>query len=562
MDKRLNWALMCGAAVSAAIPQALRAQSKDPARPNILVVTTEDISCYLGCYGDPNAKSPNLDRFATQAIRYTNMHTPNGVSSPSRFALITGMYPSAFGANYMRASDGPYEVCLPDNIRAYTEYLRAAGYFCTNNSKTDYQIGITPAQWDENGMQATWKDCPEGQPFLSIFNIMTTHESMIWSRHDPLEVQPEDIDMSRFPYLPDDPVVRQDLARLYTNIAIMDRESQAFFDEIEAAGIADNTIVIWYSDNGGPIPRGKRSIYNTGTNVPFMVRFPDGYRAGQVEDRLVTFMDIPATILSLAGVKVPDYMHGKAFLGPQDSAPARYVFQARDRYGAVSDHSAGVRDKRFQYIRNYMPETSNYLDNAYRKAMPMMQKMLELRDAGKLNEDQMQYFKAPRPVEEFYDLANDPYELHNLAGDPAFKYDFERLKAEFDRWNNTTNAVWNERDENDWKAFFNPGGERRSIETPVIQKTAEGYVVSCSTPGVSFVWQFTDKKPQAPKTVSPARAGAGGPNAAANLMGYGADRSKGWRYYTGTIPAVKGKYLSVKACRAGYLESETVTVKM
>lgn len=540
-------------AAMAALPQKAAAQSHDPARPNILVVTTEDISCYLGCYGDPNAKTPNLDRFATQAIRYTNMHTPNGVSAPSRFALITGCYPSRFGANYMRASDNHYEVCLPGEIRAYTEYLRGAGYFCTNNSKTDYQIGVTTAQWDENSTQATWKDCPEGQPFLSIFNIMTTHESMIWVRKDPLEVQPEDIDMSRFPYLPDDPVVRADLARLYTNIAIMDRESQAYFDEIEAAGLADNTIIIWYSDNGGPIPRGKRSIYDTGTRVPFMVKFPDGYRAGQVEDRIVTFMDIPATILSLAGVPVPDYMDGKAFLGEQTAAPARYFFQTRDRYGNSSDHSAGVQDQRFQYIRNYRTEDPNYMDNNYRKAMPMMLRMLEMRDAGELNEDQMQYFKAPRPVEEFYDLANDPYELHNLAGDPAFKYDFARLKAEYDAWNEGANARWDRWTEADWIEVFNPAGAQRVVAAPFVEKTAQGYVASCATPDVSLVWQVTDKKPAA-EEAAPAGPGA--------LMGGRTDRSKGWHYYTGPIPAVKGKYLTVKACRAGFSESAPVSLRM
>jgi len=439
-------------------------------------------------------------------------------------------------------------------MRAYTEFMREAGYFCTNNSKTDYQIGVTAAQWDENGREATWKDCPEGQPFLSIFNIMTTHESMIWSRHDPLEVQPEDIDMSLFPYYPDDPVVRQDLARLYTNIAIMDRESQAFFDEIEEAGLADNTIIIWYSDNGGPIPRGKRSIYNTGTNVPFMIKFPDGYRAGQVDDRLVTFMDIPATIMSLAGVKVPEYMEGKPFLGPQNAAPREYVFSARDRYDTVSDHSAGVRDHRFQYIRNYKPEQPNYLDNEFRKSMPMMKRLLEMRDAGELNEEQMLYFKAPRPVEEFYDLANDPYELHNLADDPAFKYDFERLKAAYDEWNRTTNAIWDSKTEDEWIAEFKPGGEFRTIDTPVIEKVDGRYVATCSTPGVAFIWQVNDKKPEAPKVEQ-------GANPNASLMGYGADKSKGWHYYTGPLSVETGKYLTVKACRAGYVESEPITVK-
>ncbi len=584
LNPKLGLALLAGLTASGAAAPEAGAQSRDPQRPNILVVSTEDISCYLGCYGDPQAKTPNLDRFATQAIRYTNMHTPNGVSSPSRFALITGCYPSAHGANYMRASYKNYDVVTPEYMRAYTEYLRAAGYYCTNNSKTDYQISTVESHWDENGRNATWKHCPEGQPFFSIFNINTTHEGQLWSRREPFEVQPEDIDMERcFPYFPDDPVVRNDLARMYTNIAIMDRESQAYFDEIEEAGLADNTIIIWFSDNGGPIPRGKRSIYNTGTNVPFMVKFPDGYRAGQVEDRLVTFMDFPATILSLAGVPVPSYMDGKAFLGAQDSKPAEYVFQARDRYDNVTDHSAGARDKRFQYIRNYMPETCNYLHNDYRLDLPMMKRLLEMRDAGELNEAQMLYFKAPRPVEEFYDLANDPYELHNLADDPAFKYDFERLKAAFDAWNGTTNKIWNTKTEEEWIAEFKPGGEKQVVAAPVITKTDKGYVLSCDTPGVSYVFKIQTVKEQKETAKALAKAQKESDIAFEKRRAEMANRpldsipsymratlnnrpivqdTSHWDLYHEAIPAQKGLVLSVKACRAGMTTSETVSIRM
>lgn len=579
---KLGLALMVGAAAGAAAPQGASAQSKDPSRPNILCVVTEDISSYLGCYGDKVAKTPNLDRFATQAIRYTNMHTPNGVSSPSRFALITGCYPSAHGANYMRASYYNYDVVLPEDMRAYTEYMRAAGYYCTNNSKTDYQTSVTPAHWDENGNKATWKHCPEGQPFFSIFNIMTTHEGQLWSRHDPLEIQPEDIDMTKYPYFPDVPEVRNDLARMYTNIAIMDRESQAFFDEIEEAGLADNTIIIWYSDNGGPIPRGKRSIYDTGTRVPFMVKFPDGYREGQVEDRLVTFMDIPATILSLAGVQVPSYMDGKPFLGAQDARPAEYVFSARDRYDNVTDHSAGARDKRFQYIRNFMPETCNYLDNDYRISLPMMKKMIEMRDEGTLNEQQMLYFKAPRPVEEFYDLDNDPYELHNLADDPAFKYDLERLRNAFNQWNSTTNAVWNSKSEDQWIAEFKPGGERQVVAAPVVAQSPDGYTFGCDTPGVSYVYKVQTAKEVKEEAAAYDKAmkeatiafekrkaeieamGDKVPQWQKAFLGSGPsvpDNSH-WNLYTGPIPSVKGSVITVKACRGGFKDSEKVTVKM
>ena len=311
-----------------------------------------------------------------------------------------------------------------------------------------------------------------------------------------------------------------------------------------------------------------------------MIRFPDGYRAGEVEDRLVSFIDIPATILSLAGIDVPDYMHGRPFLGAQVAPPAEYVFSARDRYDDVADHSAGVRDKRFHYIRNFMPDSSNYIHNYYRLSLPMMQKMLEMRDAGELNEDQMKYFSKPRPVEEFYDLANDPYELHNIADDPMFRYDLERLRAAFDEWNSTVNLVWNTKTEEDWIAEFKPGGERRHVSEPVIVDNGGMYEFSCDTPGVSYVYRITDartlkaEEAEARKAAKEAEArmkdiqermaasGQKMPAGGFRMFGGGKDESKGWSYYTGPIESQKGKILQVRACRAGYVRSDVVSYKM
>ena len=336
-----------------------------------------------------------------------------------------------------------------------------------------------------------------------------------------------------------------------------------------------------------------------------MVKFPDGYRAGQVEDRLCSFIDVPATILSLAGVQIPGYMEGKAFLGNQNSAPRDYVFMARDRYDLVSDHSAGVRDKRFQYIKNYMPQNPNYLDNEYRTSMPMMMRMLEMRDAGELNEDQMQYFKAPRAVEEFYDIANDPYELHNLANDPAFKYDFARLKAVYEQWESGPNVRWRDWVEDDWIAFFRPGGKQQVVADPVITKIGkDSYSVTCATPGASIIYKIVNPKDKTPKEPYLALPGAGmigfnmvsgpmkmpatpdkykteaqrrsesagGPGAAGNRSRQGGpgaggpmgvnDQSHGWKYYTGAISVPKGCTLTVLSCRAGFANSQQVTLKM
>jgi N-sulfoglucosamine sulfohydrolase len=220
--------------------------------------------------------------------------------------------------------------------------------------------------WDENGRSAHWKHRPQGMPFFSIFNLETTHESQVWARaNDPAAVAPEHVLLP--PHFPDTPVVRRDVARLYSNIAVMDREVGEILAELDEAGLADDTIVIFYSDNGGPLPREKRQVLDSGTHVPFMIRFPGGAHAGEVDDDLVSFVDIPATILSLAGVEVPAWMQGRPFRGEQRVPSREYVYAARDRLDEVYDAQRAVRDRRFEYIRNYRPQRPAYLDVAYRR---------------------------------------------------------------------------------------------------------------------------------------------------------------------------------------------------
>ena len=315
--KLLSLATLCPA-------MAMTAQTE---KPNILVIVCEDISPYLHCYGDPVAVSPNIDRLAEKGIRHTNMFTTIGVSAPSRYALITGRYPTEDGANFMRVTtfDPFFEVIPPAGVRPYTEYMREAGYYCTNNSKTDYQFTPPLAAWDENGNRAHWKNAPDDQPFFAVFNINTTHESQLWTRiNDPLEVDPAKVPIP--PYYPDVPEIRHGMAVMYSNIARMDREVQDFLDELAGSPRKDNTIVIFYSDNGGPIPRGKREIMDSGSHVPFIIAFPDGKDAGTVNNNLNMFVDIPATILSLADIEIPSCFHGQAMYGKQKTEPRQFVF--------------------------------------------------------------------------------------------------------------------------------------------------------------------------------------------------------------------------------------------
>lgn len=468
-------------------------------RPNILTIVCEDISPYLGCYGDEIAVSPNLDQFSLEGIRYTGMYTTMGVSSPSRAALITGMYPTSIGANNMRTAQNkskpagikPYEVVLPEGVKCFTEFLREAGYYCTNNSKTDYQFEAPLTAWDEQGVKAHWKNAPNDMPFFSIFNLNVTHEFKIMENADcPLGVEPNEIILP--PYFPDDPIVRKDMAVMYSNIQKMDIQFQELLDELKTSDRFDNTIVIFYSDNGGPLPRQKREIYESGTLVPFMIRFPDGYGAGTVDNSLHMFIDIPATILSLTGVSIPDYMHGQAFLGSQKCAQRKYVYGARDRVDTFYDKQACVRDDRFRYIRNYKPQQSGYLPIISRSTMPMMKRMVELLESDKLNEDQARWFLPSRPKIELYDLNNDPHELNNLADKKEYAGKIRELSNELDNWINDYNDIWSYSEIELINNFW-PNGNQLKVEQPIVN-IQHGYAhITCSTPGASIAYQINGK---------------------------------------------------------------------
>lgn len=448
-------------------------------KPNILVIVCEDISPYLTCYGDPVAVSPTIDRLAEKGIRHTNMRTTVGVSAPSRYALITGRYPSVDGANYMRVTtkDPTFEVVPPNGVRCYTEYLREAGYYCTNNSKTDYQFVPPLAAWDENGNQAHWKNAPDDQPFFAIFNINTTHESQLWENHnEPLEVDPKKIPLP--PYYPDVPEIRHGMAVMYSNIARMDRQVQAFLDELADSPRASNTIVIFYSDNGGPIPRGKREIMDSGASVPFIIAFPYGRNAGTVNHEHNLFVDIPATILSLVGIKIPSYFHGQAMYGKQKGKPRKYAFGATDRFDEQIEKRASIRDDRFLYIRNYMPEQSVYRPNTYRRQIPMMQKLEAMRDAGLLDSIAMLWFTAPAPAEALYDCQQDPHQITNLANDPRYAVKLKQMRKAFQKeWIDKYNKDWVSQDEDFFIKRARPDGIQPVTPNPQAEITKDGYFV-------------------------------------------------------------------------------------
>jgi len=399
--------------------------------PNILWISIEDISPHLGCYGEEFAITPNIDNFAKESVRYTRAFTVHGVCAPSRSGIITGMYPSSLGSCNMRCS-----ALKPDSIRCFPEYLRQRGYYCTNNSKTDYNFKPPKQAWDESSGRAHWKNRPDGKPFFAVFNFTRTHESQLWNSADFDNTHPKRLKESEWqkpekmkvpPIYPDTPAVQRDFARLFERITELDYFVKDRLDEVKKAGIYDDTIVFIWSDHGNGLPRAKRWLYDSGTLVPLIIRIPKKFRVDEqarpntTDSQLVNFIDFGPTVLNLAGLSVPEHMQGQAFLGPNLPKERKYIFGARQRIDEIYDMVRSVRDDRYRYIRNFNPFNPYlpYLD--YAERCNTMKEMRRLYAEGKLNKVQAQWMADRRPSEELYDLENDPWETKNLAYDVEYE---------------------------------------------------------------------------------------------------------------------------------------------
>lgn len=416
----------------------------DSARPNILWITVEDMSANLGCYGDAYATTPHLDAFARQAVRYTRAFATAPVCSPARSCLITGVYATSLGTQRLRSA-----FPIPERFKGFPSYLRSAGYYTSNNVKTDYNTANEPAiiqaSWDACNAQADWRGRAPGQPFFSVINLMTTHQSRtsVWSfdefeaqvgaklapaeRHDPAQAPLP-------PYYPDTTLARRTVARYYDCITAMDHEVGRILATLEADGLADDTIVFFYADHGMGMPRGKRVLHDSGLHVPLLIRFPQKWASlapalpGEVDHRLVSFVDFAPTVLSLAGLETPDYMEGIAFLGAKAGPERTCVFGARDRVDEADDLARSVRDGRWLYIRNYQPHLSWMQLERYSDQSTFRREFLRLAADRQLDPAPMTYAAPRRAIEELYDTANDPHQIHNLAGQPEHRETVDRLR--------------------------------------------------------------------------------------------------------------------------------------
>ncbi|MDL5510493.1 sulfatase-like hydrolase/transferase [Arenibacter sp. M-2] len=404
-------------------------------RPNILWITSEDNSAFLGCYGDEFANTPNLDKLASEGFLYTHAYANAPVCAPARNTIISGIYANSGGHSNMR-SNYP----RGKHVKFHVEAMRELGYYCTNSVKTDYNTNVDKEVWDECSSDAHYKNAPEGKPWFAIFNTTITHESKIHEQlplselgHDPKKVPIA-------PYHPRTPDMERDWAQYYDRVQQMDAFVGERLKELEDSGMADNTIVVYYGDHGGVLARSKRYVYETGTRVPFIVRIPEKYKnfwpakePNSRIDRLISFVDLYPTLLSLVGAQIPEQLQGEAFLGENISPDPKYAYMFRDRMDEWYDISRAVRSKKYRYIHNYMPHRMYALPIEYLFRAKSLQSWQTAYENGECNEIQSAFWNS-KPVEELYDTENDPWEINNLANSPKYADILEEMRTANRKW--------------------------------------------------------------------------------------------------------------------------------
>lgn len=405
----------------------------DDGRPNILWLSAEDIGPQLNCYGDSTAKTPAIDSLAKKGMTYDYAWSNYPVCAPARTTIITGMYGSSCGAGNMRSM-----VRLPAGVEMFPAFLRQAGYYCTNNSKQDYNyVPNENKPWDESSKKAHYRNRKPGQPFFAVFNYTGTHESKIRVRPHEAVVDPAKVKLPA--YWPDKPEVRQDWAQYYDNIQSLDGWIETHLQQLEKLGLSENTVVVFFGDHGSGMPRHKRFAGDSGMRVPFVVHVPEklkglapGSKPGGRSKRPVGFIDLAPTMLSVAGIAPKAYMQGNAFLGKHQTEASKFLYGFRDRMDERPDCSRSIRDERFIYVRNFMPHLPAGQELDYQMQTPTTATWKRMFDAGELDEVQSAFWKL-HPPEELYDLVNDPEETKNLAGDQAFAETLEKFRRELRR---------------------------------------------------------------------------------------------------------------------------------
>ncbi len=409
-------------------------------KPNILWLIAEDMGPALGCYGQKEVATPNLDKLAAGGVRFTRAYTTAPVCSASRSAFLTGMYQTTLGAHNHRSHRDEARH-LPEGVRVLPEWMRDAGYFTANlvtlptgfkgSGKTDWNFTPPEKPFDSRN----WSDLAAHQPFYAQINFQETHRAY----HAPKHADPAKVEIP--PYYPDHPVTREDYAGYLDSATELDRKVGLILEQLEKEGLAENTIVMFFSDHGESMVRGKQFCYEEGLHIPLLIRWPKKFpepahfKAGTVDARLIEAIDFAPTMLALAGAPVPPKMQGRVFLGDKAGPPREYAFGARDRCDETVFRLRTVRDDRYRYIRNFTPDRPFLQKNDYKaKQYPVWTLLPTLHAEGKLTPAQAALCAPTMPPEELYDLTTDPHEIHNLATIPEHAATLKRLRGVLEKW--------------------------------------------------------------------------------------------------------------------------------
>jgi arylsulfatase A-like enzyme len=450
MNMRFSWRLLgltAALLIAGLFEHPLLADKNDPARqPNILWITLEDTSFFMGCYGDKVAKTPNIDRLAEEGARFTNAFATSPVCSPARSALITGMYVGQLGVGNHRSV-----VDIPDFVKGYPAFLRKAGYYCSNHTKNDFNFTDSwhwaRKTWDDTSAQASWRNRAPGQPFFSIYNFVDSHQSRTavnsYTRFKKIyqsQLTPEQItdpnDVTLPPFYHDSPRMRTAFARMYDCMTLVDQQVGELLKELEDDGLAEDTIVFLFADHGQGMPRFKTTPLALGFKVPLIIRVPKKFREivnlepGTVCDKIISFVDLGPTVLNMAGLEVPEYMAGVPVLGPR-AVNKKFFYGSMNDHGAAEDHCRSISDGRYFYTRNYMPHLSYVQPQIYNDGAEILKFMRQDAKAGLLTGAAAEYMASRRPAEALYDLQTDPWQTHNLADDPKYRKTLDQFRA----WN-------------------------------------------------------------------------------------------------------------------------------
>ena len=461
-------------------------------RPNILWLIAEDFGPHLGCYGTKEVSTPNLDALSAEGVRYTRFFTTAPVCSPSRSAFMTGMYQTTIGAhNHRSHRDDGYK--LPVGVRVLTDWLRDAGYFTANvrelpvdfgfkgTGKTDWNFTYDGQPFDS----ATWSDLKSHQPFYAQVNFSETHRAF----RGPPHAHPARVEVP--PYYPEHPVTRDDWAKYLDSATELDRKVGLVLAQLASDGLAESTVVVFFGDNGQAHVRGKQFCYDSGLNVPLIIRWPKALPApkhftpGAVDERLLASIDLAPTMLGVGGAKKPEKMQGEIFLGESTGPPRKYVFGARDRCDETVFRFRTVRTERYRYIRNFTSDRPFLQKNDYKERQyPVWTLLTELDAAGKLTPLQ-KFLTAPTmPEEELYDVSADPHETRNLAGSTDHAVVLKELRGVLDRWIEESND------------------QGRQLEPPEIA-AAKGATIAGSDPNAGAKPKAKAKKQKSAKSAGP-----------------------------------------------------------